>query len=91
VFTVRANRPMRLSVQLRETGEEGRRWRRSVYLDSTPRTINIAFNDFRSVGSTNTPGLDLSKIESILFVVDTVNTKLGSSGEIQVDDIRYAR
>lgn len=91
VFTARANRPMRLSVQLRETGEEGRRWRRSVYLDSTPRTITIAFNDFRSVGSTNAPGLDLSKIESILFVVDTVNTKLGSSGEIQVDDIRYAR
>jgi len=91
VFTARANRPMRLSVQLRPNSGEGERWRRSVYLDSTPRTVDIAFNDFRPVTSTSTSRPELSTIDSVLFVVDTINTKIGSNGEIQVDDIRYAR
>jgi len=91
VFTARADRPMRLSVQLRSSGGEGERWRRSVYIDSMPRTVDVAFNDFRPVDSTSTPRPELAKIDSILFVVDTINNKLGSNGQIQVDDIRYAR
>jgi len=91
VFTARADRPMRLSVQLRSPDGEGERWRRSVYLDSTPRTIDVAFNDFRPVGSTSSPRPALAKIDSILFVIDTINNKIGSNGQIQIDDIRYAR
>ena len=38
--------PMRLSVQLRQPGgEAGERWRRSVYLDSSPRTISVYFDE----------------------------------------------
>jgi len=91
VFNARADRPMRLSVQLRAAGGEGERWRRSVYLDSTPRTVDVAFDDFRSVSSPNSSAPDLAKVDSILFVIDTTNTKAGSNGQIQVDDIRYAR
>ena len=91
VFTARANRPLRLSVQLRAPGGEGERWNRSVYLDSMPRTVDVAFDDFRAVDSTGTSRPELSKIDSILFVVDTTNTKPGSNGQIQVDDIRYVR
>jgi len=91
VFTARADRPMRLSLQLRAPGGDGERWRRAVYLDSTPRTIDVAFADFRSVGSASASPPDLSKVDSILFVIDTTNTKAGSNGQIQVDDIRYAR
>jgi hypothetical protein len=91
VFTARADRPMRLSVQLRSPAGEGERWRRAVYLDAMPRTVDVAFNDFRPVGSTSTSRPQLAKIDSILFVVDTINNKVGSNGQIQVDDIRYAR
>jgi len=91
VFTARADRPMRLSLQLRAPAGDGERWRRAVYLDSTPRTIDVAFADFRSVGSASASAPDLSKVDSILFVIDTTNTKAGSNGQIQVDDIRYAR
>ena len=91
VFTARANRPMRISVQLRSPGGEGERWHRSVYLDSMPRTIDVRFDDFRPVGPTRTSRPELPKIDSILFVADTVNNKAGSNGQIQVDDIRYAR
>jgi hypothetical protein len=91
MFTARADRPMRLSVQLRAPGGEGERWRRSVYLDQTPRTIELAFADFRPVGATSAAQPVLSKIDSVLFVVDTVNTKIGSNGQIQIDDVKYAR
>jgi hypothetical protein len=91
VFTARADRPMRLSVQLRSPGGEGERWRRSVYLDSIPRTVDVAFNDFRPIGSTSSSRPELAKVDSILFVVDTINNKVGSNGQIQVEDIRYAR
>jgi len=91
MFTARADRPMRISVQLRGSAGDDERWRRSVYLDTVRRTIDLAFEDFRSVNLNSTSRLDLSKIESVLFVIDTVNTKVGSNGEIQLDDIRYAR
>src|SRR4030095_2734183 len=90
VFTARANRPMRLSVQLRAPGGEGERWSRSVYLDSMPRTVDVAFDDFRPLASTSTSRPDLSKIDSILYVVDTTNTKAGSNGEITDDHLPYA-
>ena len=90
LFTARANRPMRVSVQLRGRSEE-ERWRRSVYLDQSPRTVDIRFADFRPVsGATNDPPI-LARVDSVLFVIDTVNTKIGSNGQIQIDDIRYAR
>jgi len=91
VFTARADRPMRLSVQLRASEGAGERWRRSVYLDQTPRTVTLPFSDFRSVSTTSAAPPVLSKVDALLFVVDTVNTKIGSNGQIQIDDVRYAR
>ena len=91
VFTARADRPMRLSVQLRAPGGQAERWHRSVYLDEMPRSIEIPFNDFRPLGTTTSALPVLSKIDSVLFVVDTVNTKSGSNGQIQIDDIKYAK
>jgi hypothetical protein len=91
VFTARADRPMRVSLQLRGSAGDGERWRRSVYLDAVRRTVDVGFDEFRPVTSGSASRLDLSKIESVLFVIDTVNTKVGSNGEIQLDDIRYGR
>jgi hypothetical protein len=62
-----------------------------VYLDQSPRTVDIRFADFRPVSGVSGDPPVLSHVESMLFVVDTVNTKIGSDGQIQIDDIRYAR
>ena len=91
VFTARADRPMRLSVQLRASAGEGERWHRSVYLDQTPRTVDLPFSDFRPLGTTTSALPVLSKVDAILFVVDTVNAKIGSNGQMQIDDIKYGR
>jgi hypothetical protein len=91
-FTGRANRPTRISVQLRASAEQGSgRWRRSVYLDESARTITVPFAEFRPVRA----GLDvappLPSIASLLFVLDTLNTALGSNGEFWLDDLAFVR
>jgi hypothetical protein len=57
-FTARADRPMRISVQLRVPGSTplGERWQRSVYVDPMPRTITVYFDDVRPAGPTRTEG-----------------------------------
>lgn len=91
VFTARADKPMRLSVQLRASQGEGERWHRSVYLDQMPRTVDLRFADFRPRGTTTSAQPVMSKVDAILFVVDTVNARIGSNGQIQIDDIKYGR
>jgi len=92
MFTARANRPMRVSVELREPGgAAGERWHRSVYLDPTEHEITVYFDDMTPRGVTSRPQPTLANVQSILFVVDTVNTPLGGNGTVWIDDVRYAR
>jgi hypothetical protein len=91
-LTGRASRPMRVSVQLRASAEQGSsRWRKSVYLDETPRTVTLPFAEFRPVQSGLAPAPPLESIASLLFVLDSMNTALGSNGEFLLDDIAFVR
>jgi hypothetical protein len=83
-FTVRSERAMRISVQLR--GGEGvvDRWQRSVFVDTTNQQRIVSFDDCRPVGITHTPRAPRGHIRSIMLVVDTTNTKPGTSGRIVV-------
>jgi hypothetical protein len=53
-FTIRAEQPMRVSVQLRTGGGASDRWARSVYVDATEQEHTIFFDDMRPVGQTTT-------------------------------------
>jgi hypothetical protein len=87
-----SDRPMRMSVQLRvANGGMGERWRRSVYLDATPREISVLFDDMTAVDPGTPRRPDLAAVRSVLFVVDTVNAKAGDSGQVWLDDVRYER
>jgi hypothetical protein len=91
-FTGQANRPMRISVQLRASGEEGSgRWRKSVYLDETARTVILPFSGFRPSVNGLPPAPPLGSIASLLFVLDTLNTALGSNGEFRIDNLTFVR
>jgi hypothetical protein len=83
-FTVRADRPMRISVQFR--GGEGdaavERWQRSVYVDTVDQERTVYFDDLMPLGVTHTFKAPLPAIRNILFVVDRTNTKAGTSGRI---------
>ena len=92
MFTARANQPMRLSIQLRvPTGGDGERWHRSIYLDERGRDVTIFFDDMRPRGPTSQARPNLEDVHAVMFVVETVNTKPGTSGQIWIDDVKYAR
>ncbi|HET9270681.1 MAG TPA: hypothetical protein VFO31_21030, partial [Vicinamibacterales bacterium] len=87
-FTGRAERPMRLSVQIRTPGgADGRRWRRSVYLDQTPRVIDLALSELEPVGPATALKPIVARVQSVLFVIDTVNAAPGTSGRVWLSGV----
>jgi hypothetical protein len=87
-FTGRAGRPMRLSVQIRTPGgPDGRRWRRSVYLDPTPRVIDLALSDLEPVGPATALRPVVARVQAVLFVVDTVNAAPGATGTVWLSNV----
>lgn len=90
-FTARASQPMRVSIQIRVPNKgEGERWQRSVFLDGQPREVSVFLDDVRPIGQTSSWKPDLTKVRSVLFVVDTVNTRPGTKGWIRLEDVRLA-
>jgi hypothetical protein len=86
-FVAHANTPMRMSVQIRlPGGPAGHRWRRSVYLDEKPRTFSLPLRDFESAERQTTLRPNVARVQTVLFVVDTLNTTPGSEGTIWIFD-----
>ncbi len=82
MFTSRAERPMRISVQLRVA--DGRRWERSVYVDPAEQERVVNFADLSPVGETHTALPVWPQVRNVLFVIDASNAKPGLSGEIWI-------
>jgi hypothetical protein len=87
-FMARAEKPMRVSVQLRSDRE---RWQRSVYVDTVDQERTVYFDDLTRAGGVGTDKPPRSEIRNILFVVDAVNTKPGTSGRMWVVEPRLER
>jgi hypothetical protein len=62
-----------------------------VYVDQISHEIIVPFADLRPVDATGSPAPALARVDSLLFVVDTVNTPLGGNGRIWIDDVKYVR
>ena len=89
-FRGRADGPMRISVQIRVvTAGEGKRWQRSVYLDATTRDVVIPFDDMTPTGALASGPPDVANVRTVLFAVDTVNTRRGTSGRFVLDQVRF--
>jgi hypothetical protein len=81
---LRADRAMRVSVQLRRP--DGERWRTSVYLDQMPRDLVIPVARFSHVdGRLEQPRPD--DIDSLLLVIDLVNAVPGASGNLTIERV----
>jgi hypothetical protein len=82
-LTVRADRPMRVSVQVRLPGPRGgQRWRRSAYIDDQWRTIVLPLSRFVPADRPTSQQPIASVIRELLVVVDTVNALPGARGAI---------
>jgi hypothetical protein len=93
MLRLKADRPMRLSVQLR-TGADGtreERWQRSVYVDPEERDVIVAFDDMRSVGATRNDRPPLADRPSVILVVDMTNAKAGSTGKLTIRQVALGR
>lgn len=91
-FVGSASAPMRVLVQFRlPGGVDDERWSRSVYLDATPRPITVRLTDVMPVGFQAMRRPVVARVRSILFVLDTLNTAPGTSGEVRLSDVRLAR
>ena len=88
-FRGRADRPMRVSVQLRFRPDD-RRWVRSVYLDSQEQDVRIQLGDMQAAEQRGAPIPLLSSVRSLLFLVDLVNAAPGAAGSFTISDLRVS-
>jgi hypothetical protein len=88
-FNIRGEQPMRVSVQLRNAS--GARWQRSVFVDTIEQDRTVYLDDVTPAGETPAPQPDLASIRSVLFVVDTTNTKPGASARLWLKRPTFGR
>ena len=53
--------------------------------------LTVYFDDVTPRGFTTRRRPVLSNVQSVLFVIDSVNTPVGTNGRIWIDDVKYAR
>ena len=86
----RADRPLRISVQLRADRLAGTPcWQRSLYLDTSERTYSIAFDDMRPVRLADAARVPLTSIGSLLVLAGLLNGTPASAAEVNVTDFRF--
>jgi hypothetical protein len=85
-----ADRPMRVSVQLRYPPED-HRWASSVYLDATTRTVFVPVEEMRAADAPAGTKPPSGAARSLLFVVDLVNARPGDGGRFEIRGIRAVR
>jgi hypothetical protein len=88
---VRADRPMRVWLQMRSTHDGGSRWGSTFYVGETPRVVEVFFRDLTPIGTAPSGQPPLDRIDAMLIVADTVNTKPGSAGRLEIAELWVAR
>jgi hypothetical protein len=85
-LSLSADRPMRISVQLR--AGDGRRWGRSYYVDPAGSGIAVPVSSLAAIGKPFGPVQDA---KSLLLVVDLTNAQPGRSGTLHVSSSAIVR
>jgi hypothetical protein len=93
--TLRAEHPMRISIQLRvgdaQGDASGERWHRTIYVAPANEDRTVFVDDFMPLGNTHAFRAPLADIRSILFVIDATNTKPGDSGRLWIQRAELQR
>ena len=64
------------------------RWQRSIYAGKEKREVVVRLKDMEPIGGSSSNLVDLNAVNTLLVVVDTVNTAPGSSGVIWLNDVQ---
>ncbi len=89
-FIVRAAAPIRAWIQLRAGGET-ERWGMTFHADSTTRMVDLPLSGFRPIGTTSSAAPPLDRVDSLLFVVDTLNSRPGATGAMTISEVAFVR
>jgi hypothetical protein len=90
-FRVSGSGPMRVWVQLRAPVGNTERWGRTFYLDDESRIVDVAFARFAAIGVTSSSQAPLDRVDTLLFVVDTLNTLPGKGGSMTISDVGFVK
>lgn len=86
-FRASAAAPMRVWVQLRAPVGNTERWGATFFVGREQGLVDLPFASFRAIGQTSSPLAPLDRVDSILFVVDTLNTLPGTTGQLTIADV----
>ena len=89
-FTVTSGSPVRAWVQLR-AGTESARWGRTFPAGAGTRIVDLPLRSFIPIGATSTVAPPLDRIDSLLFVVDTLNNRPGAAGRMTIAEVAFVR
>ncbi len=90
-FQVTSPRPLRAWAQLRAPVGNTERWGTTFYADSESRVIDLPLRLFLPIGVTSTDQPPLDRVDSLLFVVDTLNFLPGMAGSMVLSEIAFVR
>ena len=90
-FTVTSPKPVRAWVQLRAPVGNTERWGTTFYADAEERNIDLSLRAFLPIGVTSSDEPPLDRVDSLLFVVDTLNFLPGTSGSLVLSEIALVR
>jgi hypothetical protein len=90
-FRVSASAPMRVWAQLRAPVGNTERWGRTFYVGTDSRIVDLEFPTFARIGVTSMALAPLDRVDSLLFVVDTLNTLPGKSGSMTISEVGFVR
>jgi hypothetical protein len=88
-LTASAQRPGRVSIQLRYPQQGGVRWGTSVYVDPTPRHHAITLDRLRPLDRQPGPAPDPTSASALLVVADLTNARPGDSNVIHVRNVIF--
>jgi hypothetical protein len=82
-----ADRPMRLSVQVRfADGAGGRRWGRSVYLSPSEAVVTLRAADLAPMDPRDSQMPGTERAQAVLLVVDLTNAVPGDTGRVRIQN-----
>lgn len=90
-FRVSSPKPLRAWVQLRAPVGNTERWGVTFYADSEARLIDVPLRAFGPIGVTSSEQPPLERVDSLLFVVDTMNFLPGATGSMVLSEIAFVR
>ena len=90
-FSVSSPKPLRAWIQLRAPVGNTERWGTTFYADANERQVEVPLSAFRPIGATSSEQPPLDRVDSLLFVVDTMNFVPGATGSMVLTDVAFVR